>query len=62
LLNIIKSMAGVDGLAKVFDVNADGSVVPLIDAGEDSSAEELMKGLTCWLIRVFLGRSLMRKS
>jgi hypothetical protein len=28
LLNIIKSMAGVDGSAKVFDVNADGTVVP----------------------------------
>jgi hypothetical protein len=45
LLNIIKSMAGVDGLAKVFDVNADGTVVPLIDAGEYSSAEELMERL-----------------
>jgi DNA-directed RNA polymerase subunit RPC12/RpoP len=45
LLNIIKSMAGVDGLAKVFDVNADGTVVPLIDVGEDLSAEELMKRL-----------------
>ena len=28
LLNVIKSMAGVGGLAKVFDVNADGTVVP----------------------------------
>ena len=45
LLNVIKSMAGVDGLAKVFDVNADGTVVPLIDVGEDSSAEELMERL-----------------
>jgi Zn finger protein HypA/HybF involved in hydrogenase expression len=45
LLNIIKSRAGVDGLAKVFDVNADGTVVPLIDAGEDLSAEELMERL-----------------
>jgi rRNA maturation protein Nop10 len=45
LLNVIKSMAGVDGLAKVFDVNADGTVVPLIDVGEYSSAEELMERL-----------------
>jgi rRNA maturation protein Nop10 len=43
LLNVIKSMAGVDGLAKVFDVNADGAVVPLIDVGGYSTAEELMK-------------------
>jgi rRNA maturation protein Nop10 len=45
LLNVIKSMAGVGGLAKVFDVNADGAVVPLIDVGEYSSAEELMERL-----------------
>jgi hypothetical protein len=45
LLNVIKSMAGVDGSAKVFDVNADGAVVPLIDVDEYSTAEELMKRL-----------------
>jgi hypothetical protein len=45
LLNIIKSMAGVDGSAKVFDVNADGAVVSLIDVDKSSSAEELMKRL-----------------
>jgi rRNA maturation protein Nop10 len=43
LLNIIKSMAGVDGLARVFDVNSGGAVVPLIDVGGYSTAEELMK-------------------
>jgi hypothetical protein len=45
LLNIIKSTAGVDGSAKVFDVNADGAVVSLIDVDKSSSAEELMKRL-----------------
>jgi len=34
LLNVINSMAGVYGLARVFYVNADGTVVPLIDVGE----------------------------
>jgi hypothetical protein len=45
LLNVINSMAGVYGLARVFDVNADGAVVSLIDVDKSSSAEELMERL-----------------
>jgi|GEM_PF-1100717 len=45
LLNKIRNAAGENGLVKVFDVNAEGAIVALIEVGEDSSAEELMEKL-----------------
>jgi ribosomal protein S27AE/Zn finger protein HypA/HybF involved in hydrogenase expression len=45
LLNTIKNAAGEDGLAKVFDVNDAGVVVPVIPVGEEVSAEGLMERL-----------------
>ncbi len=45
LLNIIKDMAGLNGLAKIFEVNAEGAIVAPIDVSKGLSAEDLMERL-----------------
>ncbi len=45
LLNIIKDTAGLNGLAKIFDVNTEGAIVALIDGSKGLSAEDLMERL-----------------